>query len=76
MNMPTAVELAQALERMKHNDRVSLIRVSVYHDACPVCQSIQGAYPKDAAPALPPEGCSCAPSCRCHYEPVLTEIYP
>jgi hypothetical protein len=41
-----------------------------------VCQSIQGAYPKEAVPVLPPEGCSCAPACRCYYEPVLTEIYP
>jgi hypothetical protein len=74
--MATAMELAQALETLKRNDRVSLVRVAVYHDACPVCQSIQGAYPKDRVPVLPPEGCSCVPVCMCYYEPVLAEIYP
>ncbi len=74
--MPKAEELAQVLEKMKRNDRVGLVRVSVYHDACPVCQSIQGAWAKDAVPVLPPEGCSCVPACRCYYEPVLNEIYP
>ncbi len=74
--MAKAAELAQVLNKMKRNDRISLVRVSVYHDACPVCQSIQGAYPKEAVPVLPPEGCSCVPAGRCYYEPVLTEIYP
>jgi hypothetical protein len=75
--MPTAAELNHSLERLKKNDRVTLIRVSVYHDACPVCQSLQGAYPKDSVPRLPPEGCSCPyGQSRCHYEPVLAEIYP
>ena len=74
--MPTSAEYSAARERLTKNDRVSLIRVSVWDDACPVCQSIQGAHPKDSAPMLPPEGCSCSPACRAFYEPVLTEIYP
>lgn len=74
--MPTTTEYASARTRLQHNDRVTLIRISVPHEACPVCQSIQGAYPKDSAPVLPPEGCSCTPACRAFYEPVLAEIYP
>jgi len=75
--MPSAKELAAALDRLKKNDRVTLIRVAVPDDACPVCMSLQGAYPKDAVPALPPEGCSCPGGrSRVHYEPVLAEVYP
>lgn len=74
--MPTVAEYTTARSKFIKNDRVSLIRVSVPADACPVCQSIQGAYPKDSVPVLPPEGCSCTPACRSFYEPVLTEIYP
>ena len=65
-----------ALERLRANDRVSLIRVSVGDDCCPVCAEAQGAYPKSEAPIIPIEGCSHAQGCRCFYEPVLTEIYP
>lgn len=75
--MPTTQELAAALERLRRNDRVSLIRIAVPADACPVCHAQQGAYPKDAVPALPPDGCSCPYGrTRAFYEPVLTEIYP
>jgi hypothetical protein len=75
--MPTVAELTQALTHLKQNDRVTLIRVSVYHNACPVCFSLQGAYPKDSVPTLPPEGCSCPNNqSRSYYEPVLAEIYP
>ncbi len=75
--MPTPTELNTALERLIHNERVTLIRVSVSADACPVCHALQGAYPKDRAPALPPEGCSCPfGRTRAFYEPVLAEIYP
>lgn len=75
--MPTAQELAETLERLRKNDRVTLIQVSVPADACPVCRSLQGAYPKDRVPILPPEGCSCPHGrTRCYYAPVLAEIYP
>ncbi|MGH2522277.1 MAG: hypothetical protein ACRDH2_07220 [Anaerolineales bacterium] len=74
--MATAAELAQALDALKQNERVSLIRVSVMHDCCPACAAAQGAYPKDAVPTLPIEACSYPLGCRCFYEPVLTEIYP
>ena len=75
--MPSAAELQLALKRLQANTRVRLIRVSVADQACPVCQSIQGAYAKGAAPTLPPEGCSCANGQPAvYYEPVLDEIYP
>jgi hypothetical protein len=77
MASPREKELAAALERLKNNERVTLIRVSVSDDACPVCFSLQGAYPKDQAPKLPPDGCSCPLGrSRVFYEPVLAEIYP
>ncbi|MGQ0604346.1 MAG: hypothetical protein ACT4QE_21910 [Anaerolineales bacterium] len=75
--MPTAKELAAALDRLKNNDRVSLIRVAIADEACPVCHSLQGAYPKEKVPMLPPDGCSCPGGrSRTYYEPVLAEIYP
>ncbi len=67
---------ALALARLQSNDRVSKIRISVMDTCCPACASVQGAYAKELVPALPTEGCSHALGCRCHYEPVLTEIYP
>jgi hypothetical protein len=67
---------AQALKRFQANPRVRLVRISVAADACPACYEVQGAYPKDAVPRLPIEGCSHNHGCRCFYEPVLDEIYP
>ena len=67
---------ALALARMRANDRVSLVRISVMHNCCPACAAAQGAHPKDSVPTLPVEGCSHALGCRCFYEPVLTEVYP
>jgi ribosomal protein L40E len=69
-------ETALARAHMQANERASLIRVSVMHDACPACDALQGAYPKDQVPVLPVEGCSHPLGCRCFYEPVLTEVYP
>ncbi|HRF50777.1 MAG TPA: hypothetical protein PLC98_24320 [Anaerolineales bacterium] len=75
--MPSITELQAALNRLRNNPRVSLIRVSVADEACPACQALQGAYAKDVVPALPAEGCSC-PNGRpaVFYDPVLEEIYP
>jgi hypothetical protein len=67
---------AQALFHFQNNPRVMAVRLSVAHDACPVCQQMQGTYPKDKVPLLPVEGCSDPDGCRCFYDPVLTEIYP
>ena len=67
---------AVVLAKFRANPRVSLVRVSVNADCCPACAAAQGAHAKDDAPLLPVEGCSGANGCRCHYEPVLTEIYP
>jgi hypothetical protein len=68
--------VAVSLAQHRANQRVSLIRVSVYDDCCPACAAAQGAYTKDDVPILPIEGCSGVNGCRCFYEPVLTEIYP
>lgn len=67
---------AVARRRLQENTRVNRIRLSVAADACPVCQEMQGTYPKGQVPILPIEGCSHANGCRCFYEPVLDEIYP
>jgi hypothetical protein len=67
---------ALALKKMRANDRVSLVRISVGDECCPACAAVQGAHPKDDVPALPVEGCSHANGCRCFYEPVLTEVFP
>ena len=67
---------AQALARMQANPRVSKVRISIMDTSCPACAAVQGAHPKDNPPKLPTEGCSHPLGCRCHYEPVLTEIYP
>ena len=69
-------ETARARAQMQANPRVSLVRVAVAQDACPACKAAQGTHDKHAAPPLPIEGCSGALGCRCHYDPVLTEIYP
>jgi hypothetical protein len=75
--MSNAKELAAALERLKNNERVTLIRIQVADDACPVCLSLEGAYPKSQVPVLPPDGCSCPHGrTRVSYAPVLAEIYP
>ncbi len=67
---------AVALKRFQANPRVRLVRISIGADACPACYDVQGAYPKDAVPRLPVEGCSHYKGCRCYYEPVLDEIFP
>jgi hypothetical protein len=67
---------AVALKRLRDNPRVKTVRLIVTPDACPACQEAAGAYPKEAAPALPIEGCSHGLGCRCFYEPYLEEIYP
>lgn len=64
---------AVALKRMQANPRVSAIRISVAHDACPYCYELLKTYPKDAVPPLPHPGCSHENGCRCFYEPVLAE---
>ena len=65
---------AVALKRYRANPRVKAIRVVVAADACPVCLSVAGTYPKDAVPKLPVEGCSHENGCRCTYEPLY--YYP
>jgi hypothetical protein len=75
-DLRTSSETALALAKMQANDRVTQVRISIMDNACPACASMQGAYPKDKVPVLPTEGCSHPLGCRCHYEPVLSEIYP
>lgn len=64
---------AVALKRLRANPRVSAIRVTVAHDACPHCYELLKTFPKDQVPALPHPGCSHENGCRCFYEPVLAE---
>lgn len=64
-----------ALERLRANPRVELVRVAGPDD-CNTAQAVQGVYAKDDVPALPVEGCSRPNGCICAYEPVLNEIYP
>ncbi len=69
-------DTAVALQTLQENNRVIYVRVAVNDDACPACRMVEGAYAKDAAPKLPIEGCSHPLGCRCHYQPVLDEVYP
>lgn len=67
---------AKALSDFRLNERVYEIRLIVSHDCCPACREKEGAYPKDAVPELPVQGCSHALGCRCYYQPALVEVYP
>jgi hypothetical protein len=67
---------AVSLKKLIENERVYAIHVATGVDACPVCQAVQGTYPKDKVPTLPVEGCSHPHGCRCFYQPMLGEIYP
>jgi hypothetical protein len=67
---------AVALKRFQQNPRVNHVILSIFHDACPACEKLQGAYSKDEAPRLPIEGCSHPNGCRCFYQPVLNDIFP
>jgi hypothetical protein len=67
---------AVALKRMRANERVNYIRISVFDDCCPACRAAEGAYAKDMTPDLPVEGCSHSLGCRCFYQPALEVIYP
>lgn len=67
---------AVALRKFQDNPRVNAIHLATSEEACPVCQVLQGTYPKDKVPALPVEGCSHPQGCRCFYQPLLEEIYP
>lgn len=69
-------ETAVALRKFQENPRVYAVNVITHGDACPVCQEIQGTYPKDRVPKIPVEGCSHADGCRCFYQPMLEEIFP
>jgi hypothetical protein len=64
---------AAALKRMQANPRVTAVRISVAHDACPYCYELLCTYPKDQAPPLPHQGCSHENGCRCFYEPIINE---
>ncbi len=68
--------MAVALAKFRANPRVQLVRLAMPDDACPVCRTYEGTYPKETAPALPVEGCSEPNGCRGFYVPLLEEIYP
>ncbi len=67
---------AQVLADLKANPRVKYIVIAVPGDACPVCQSLAGTYPKEETPRLPVELCSHPLGCRSYYVPFLDEIFP
>ncbi len=67
---------AVTLRKFQENPRVYAVHVITHADACPVCQDIQGTYPKDRVPKIPVEGCSHPNGCRCFYQPLLEEIFP
>jgi hypothetical protein len=73
---PTEHPAYQALQRLKANPRVSLIRLIVPADACPACRHLEGEYEKDKVPLLPLDQCSHPLGCRAFYEPKLTTIFP
>jgi ribosomal protein L40E len=64
---------AIALKNFQANARIRAVRVTVAHDACPVCFEALQTYPKGKVPHLPIEGCSHEHGCRCFYEPVLED---
>jgi hypothetical protein len=65
-----------ALKRIRENDRISSVKISVGHDCCPACRQAQGEYTKENVPHRPVEGCSHSLGCRCYYQPVLEVLYP
>jgi hypothetical protein len=67
---------AVALKKFLDNPRVTQVLLATYDDSCPACRAVQGSYEKDNLPKLPVNGCSNPKGCRCHYQPVLSEIYP
>lgn len=75
-DLPEWSVTAMALKEFQQNPRVLYVRISVWHDCCPVCRQTEGAYAKESAPHLPVEGCSHPTGCRCFYQPVLDEVYP
>lgn len=67
---------AASLKQFQQNPRVLYVRIMVYHNCCPACRQVEGAYAKESVPPLPIEGCSHPSGCRCFYQPVLDEVYP
>ncbi len=63
-----------ALSKFQQNSRVMYVRVAVFDNCCPACRQAEGAYPKEAAPKLPVEGCSTQNGCRCFYQPFLEDL--
>jgi hypothetical protein len=52
------------------------VRILSWHDCCPVCRTLEGAYDFGEVPELPHEGCSHVDGCRCYYAPVLDRHGP
>ena len=73
---PPKSEQAMELKSILANTRARAIRIQVAHDACPACAETMGTYEKGLVPTLPVESCSHENGCRCHYSPILDEIFP
>lgn len=75
-NLSDFSEFAISRKKLIENSRVTAIRISVSKNACPTCRQIEGVYTKQTLPTLPVEGCSNPNGCKCHYAPILDEIFP
>jgi hypothetical protein len=65
-----------ALKQLQSNPRVKYIVIAAPNDACHLCLSLVGTYPKDQVPRLPYESCSLPHGCRAFYMPFIEEVYP
>ena len=55
----------EALEKIK-NGLATKVRILTYHDCCPYCKTMEGAYAFEDVPPLPHEACSHPYGCRCY----------
>lgn len=70
-DLATQSTTALTLQRLRDEGRFTEVRILADRNCCPTCRARVAAYPIDAVPALPIEGCSHPVGCRCVYEPVL-----
>jgi hypothetical protein len=73
-NLLTESTVAQALAKLRADERITEVRILADRNCCPTCREHARSYLKDQTPVLPIEGCSHALGCRCVYEPVLDVV--
>lgn len=74
--MATLAENQAALKKIVDGGIATKVRILSWHDCCPVCRTLEGAYDFGEVPELPHEGCSHEDGCRCFYAPVLDRHGP